>query len=1177
MKKAFRIPGDTLFAQALASDPSLSAWVSANAGSGKTHVLASRVIRLLLKGTDPSKILCLTYTRAAAANMANRVFENLAGWSLLSDDDLAEEVAKLEGRRPSSEKLRRARQLFARALETPGGLKIQTIHAFCEAILHQFPLEANIAGHFDLLDEQMEEALFAEARRDLLTSIAAERDGPLEEAFAEVLERGGESGLQTLLTEIVARRDELRRFIDEVADDGKPYFGLRAEFGFEETESAEAIANAAWPVPGFDAQAFSEFVEAALETDASRVLNGIVPAASQAFGESDPVIRLDLLKKAFFTEKGEAYSERTFKAALKARLPGIYDRYVAAAEFLRQACDRLALFRMLTATTAALGIADALIARYERLKRARGFLDFNDLIMRTVRLLARQDVGPWVQYKLDRGIDHILIDEAQDTSPEQWRIVRSLAEEFFAGKGSRDGVERTIFAVGDEKQSIYSFQGAEPEAFAESGFRFQAQVPAAGGRFERVRLTRSFRSTEDVLRAVDLVFSREEARKGLTRDPEPIEHKAIRDSAPGYVEIWSPLSPEVVEEPDDWTKAVDHASAPAAKLAEVIAGKVETWLKNGEMIEGQGRRLRPGDIMVLVRKRDRFVHALSRSLKNRRISVAGADRLRLTAHIAVKDLTALGRFLLQPNDDLSLAAVLKSPLFDLDEDALFRLAWPRAESVSLFQALREKASADGKLQDILDTLRNWQRDAAFRPVFEFYASVLAGTAGREGARSRFVARLGHEANDVLDEFLSFCLTAERTGLIGLEALLDTLEGAAPEIKREMDQSRDEIRIMTVHAAKGLEAPVVFLVDPGSAPVSNSHMPCLMPFRMKELPVKGFLWRQGKDLANTVARGFEAKVREKAEEEYRRLLYVGMTRAEDRLIVCGYHGVRGPAPSTWHNLVRQAFADQPGTTELQDPEICAPVLRFSVTPPVEMPREESRASKVETFDIPAELTRPLPPAPAIPRPLSPSGAAVLIEGGYETAALKRSPVLDGAADPGFALERGTAVHRLLQALPELAPDKREIAARRYLARAGASWPPQEAESVCRSVLAVLRDEQFAPIFAPGSRAEVSVMGEILLGGAPQAVSGKVDRLAVTAGEVLLVDYKTNRPAPEHFAEVPAAYIAQLALYAELLKPLYPGRSISAALLFTEAPRLIPVSAEAMAAALARLGSAKADPE
>ncbi|WP_173935073.1 double-strand break repair helicase AddA [Chelativorans sp. Marseille-P2723] len=1166
----FRIPRDTLETQALASDPAVSAWVSANAGSGKTHVLAQRVIRLLLKGTDPAKILCLTYTRAAAANMANRVFGSLADWSLLSDETLAKEVAKLEGRTPSPERLRRARRLFARALETPGGLKIQTIHAFCEAILHQFPLEANIAGHFELLDAGMEDALLGEARRDMLTSIAAEKDGPLAEAFVEVLQRGGESGLQALISEIVAKRDGLSRFIDAVEDDKKPHAALLAEFRFAPEETARGLADAAWPVPGFSREEFARFAAAAEETDARSVLNHILPAAQQAFAESDPIHRLELMAKAFLKTNGEPYGVSAFKAALRARLPGIYDRYLEAAAYLRGACDRLALFRMLEATTAALVIAEALIGRYERLKRARGFLDFNDLIMRTMRLLARTDVGPWIHYKLDRGIDHILIDEAQDTSPEQWQIVRLLTQEFFAGHGAREGVNRTIFAVGDEKQSIYSFQGAEPEAFAENGAVFARSVPEAGGRFEKVRLLRSFRSTEDVLRAVDHVFSRDEARKGLTRGREPIEHKAIRDRAPGYVEIWSPLSPQVVDEPDDWTRAIDHTSAPAARLAEVIAARIAQWLENGEMLEGKGRRLAPGDIMVLVRKRDRFVHALSRSLKNRQIPIAGADRLRLTAHIAIKDLIALGRFLLQPHDDLSLAAILRSPLFGLEEEALFHLAWPRTEGTSLFSAVREKAKEDARLSEILTTLVKWQSDAAFKPVFEFYNGVLAGTPERVGGRSLFVARLGHEAHDVLDEFLSFCLTAERTGLIGLEAVLATLESAAPEIKREMDQSRDEIRIMTVHAAKGLEAPVVFLVDPGSAPVSSNHIPGLLPFTMRNDgdPLNGFLWRQGADLANSTASRFEAEVRQKAEEEYRRLLYVGMTRAEDRLIVCGYHGVR-PAASTWHSLVREAFADVEGTQELQEPVECAPALRFRVTPVEETVELEAPAPSQEPpASLPRELMKALPPLPELPRPLSPSGAAALIEDGYEVTIFQRSPVFDVVA-PGFALERGNAIHRLLQVLPDLPVAEREPAARRYLARVASGWPEGEAEGACRSVLQILRDERFAPLFAPSSRAEVSVLGEVKLGGKKRAVSGKIDRLAVTPHDILIVDYKTNRPAPQTLDEVPQAYIAQLALYAELLKPLYPGKSVSASLLFTEAPRLIPVPPDDMAAALARL--------
>ena len=595
--------------------------------------------------------------------------------------------------------------------------------------------------------------------------------------------------------------------------------------------------------------------------------------------------------------------------ALRKRIPDLMERYAAAVAAIRAAVDRLALFRMLEATNAALTAADWLIARYERMKAARGFLDFNDLITRTVRLLSRPDVGPWVQYKLDQGIDHILIDEAQDTSPAQWDVVRRLAEEFFSGLGARDNVHRTVFAVGDEKQSIYSFQGADPRHFDDGSHFFGERVRAAGGSFERLKLNWSFRSTDDILSAVDRVFADSGARKGLTRDPEPIEHKAIRAGAPGYVEVWPSIGVTAVEEPDDWREAVDHATAPAVQLAEAIATTIAKWIAERETIEGKGRALNAGDVLVLVRKRDRFIHALSRSLKNRGIAVAGADRLSLPGHIAVKDLVALGRVALQPHDDLSLAALLKSPIFGMSEDRAVRhRLWPRP-ALSLDRALRWKAFGDPVLTKIVDQLDQWSNEAAFKPVFDFYAGVL----GRDGIRRKLVARLGPEAGDILDEFLNFCLAQEKTGTPGLEAFLATLESAAPEVKREMDQGRAEVRIMTAHAAKGLEAPVVFLVDNGARPFSEQHLPRLLPFDAtgKFWQGKGYLWRAAADIANGNSRAAAARIKEAAEEEYRRLLYVGMTRAEDRLIVCGYFGKIQPTSGTWHSLVTRSARRRAG--------------------------------------------------------------------------------------------------------------------------------------------------------------------------------------------------------------------------------------------------------------------------
>ena len=692
MKTPFSVPREIASRQGIAADPRNSVWVSANAGSGKTHVLSRRVIRLLLQGTDPSKILCLTYTRAAAANMARRVYDDLAGWTVRADADLAADIEKLEGQRPGPERLRRARRLFAEALETPGGLKIQTIHAFCEAILHQFPLEANIAGHFEMLDQQMERSLIAEASRAMITGAAVSENPALAAAFASILDRSGESGLEALLGEIVAKRDGLRLFVAQLEQQHGKFPALFAEFGFDPGETAETIAASVWPLPGFDRDYFNEFASAAEDVHARTIVEKILPDARRAFAEADPQRRLALLAAGFLTVEGEPYAAKSFKQALRHRVPDLLERYGSATAAIIAAADRLALFRMLEATSAALVVADWLIARYERMKAARGFLDFNDLITRTARLLSRADVGPWVQYKLDQGIDHILIDEAQDTSPDQWNVVRRLAEDFFSGLGARDGVHRTVFAVGDEKQSIYSFQGADPRLFADSGRFFDKRVRAAKGRFETVKLNWSFRSTDDILAAVDRVFAGAGARKGLTRDPEPIEHKAIRAGAPGYVEIWPSIGATAVEEPDDWRESVDHATAPAVQLADAIARTIAGWIGKPDIIEGKSRALGAGDVLVLVRKRDRFIHALSRSLKVLGIAVAGADRLSLSGHIAVKDLVALGRVVLQPHDDLSLAALLRSPIFGLSEDALFDVAHGRRPAVSLDQALRAQGA-----------------------------------------------------------------------------------------------------------------------------------------------------------------------------------------------------------------------------------------------------------------------------------------------------------------------------------------------------------------------------------------------------------------------------------------------------------------------------------------------------
>lgn len=1169
MSKRLFVPQETTEKQAVAADPGNSAWVAANAGSGKTHVLSRRVIRLLLDGVDPSRILCLTYTRAAAANMVNKVFDDLGRWAVMDEADLIEAVVDLEGSKPSADRLALARQLFARALETPGGLKIQTIHAFCEAVLHQFPLEANIAGHFELIDAQMELALLAEARRRLFARVTEEGHPELSDAFALVLSTAGEYGLNELLSEIVRQRDGLRSFVGSISGAGGKLELLKHEFGFDPDETADSIAASVWPDDFFTAGFIAEFVAQTELADARNAIKFCDKFAA-ALKLSDPAGRLDALCATFLRADKSAPLDagRIAAKGLQDRFDSFVDEFNRYAAQLLTARDRLALLQTVTATDAALTVADNLIARYERLKSARGFLDFNDLISRTVNLLAREDAGAWVQYKLDRGLDHILVDEAQDTSPGQWSVITQLATEFFSGQSARADVNRTIFAVGDEKQSIYSFQGAEPAAFAESGREFASKAEAAQNRFTEVRLQYSFRSVGDVLSAVDRVFEPESTRQGLTLFPETISHSPVRANDPGYVEIWPMIGTEKIAEPEDWTVSIDHASQPAVVLAEAIAGRIHRWISSSEVIEGSGKIMSPGDVMVLVRKRDSFVHALSRALKVRQVAVAGADRLRLRDHIAVKDLAALGRFCIQEHDDLSLAALLKSPVFNLSEDDLFSIAHDRLSGVSLWQSLRSAADSEKRFAQIVEQLAKWRNEAGLCPVVEFYSSIL----GRDGVRAAMIARLGHEAGEILDEFVNFVLSCEQAGITGLGSFLETLETAGPEIKREVAQARDEVRIMTVHAAKGLEAPVVFLIDNGSDPFSASHLPRLMKFPLKNLDFQGngYLWRAGAKFQTAFGRELEATERRKAEEEYRRLLYVGMTRAEDRLLVCGYHGVREPKETTWHRLVSDALLPECEPIAEHDLPIDGELHRYRSTDMPPHPAvEEPSPQTARQISFPDELRRPLPPEISLPRPFSPSGAAALVDPKPEMADTSASPVLSDDPQPGHAVERGIAIHRLLQSLPDMAAEKREPAAARYLQRHGASWREHQRQAVLNSVMQILADPRFAGVFAEGSRAEVAVAGHLVVAGSARAVSGKIDRLAINDTEVLIVDYKTNRVPPRDLDNVPPGYVAQIAVYSALIRQIYPNHKVTAGLLFTETPQMLNIPESVMEEALERL--------
>ncbi|MDP7096971.1 MAG: double-strand break repair helicase AddA, partial [Rhodospirillales bacterium] len=775
---------------------------------------------------------------------------------------------------------------------------------------------------------------------------------------------------------------------------------------------------------------------------------------------------------------------------------------------------------------ALLHLGAALLGSYETMKENRALLDYDDLIAKARDLLVTDGGASWVHYKLDGGIDHILVDEAQDTSPEQWQVITAIAEEFFAGEGSREG-PRTVFAVGDEKQSIFSFQGADPDEFDRMRAHFADRVGNAGGKWRPVDLTLSYRSTWTVLGFVDRVFETAAAGDGLSSGEAPVHHLSSRDGQAGLVEMWPVLKPEETRTADPWDAPLDQipAASPPARLANRIARRIERWLQEEEILESAGRPIRPGDIMILVRTRGRFAEEMVSCLKQRRIPVAGSDRMILSGQLAVMDLVALGQFALLPEDDLNLAVVLKSPFFGFDDEALFDLAYGR--DGSLWTELKKNHGDRPLYKNVYVKLAALLEMADFTPPFEFFSDLL----GRGGGRQQLLARLGPEAEDPIDEFLTLALDFERQHVASLQGFLHWLAAGETVIKRDLEHGLGEVRVMTVHGAKGLQSNIVFLPDTRSIPDSRLN-PRLLWGKGTE---SYLLWPARKENEETQCRHLREEARRRIVREYHRLLYVAMTRAKDRLYICGWDGRRNRGPGCWYDLLEAAIADANGAEILPSNNGATGWrLRGAQTAPPDQssPMAETTA---QASLLPAWARQPAPPEAKPSRPLTPSAPA------------KEEPSVISplSEDGGAGFKRGCLTHRLLQCLPDVSGDSRLEAARTYLARPVHDLSPEEQAEIAAEVMAILGHADFAALFGPGSQAEVSLVGDV----SGTIISARMDRLLITKRAVSIIDYKTNRLPPAAVEEVPAIYLTQMATYRAALRRIYPVRPVRCFLLWT----------------------------
>jgi ATP-dependent helicase/nuclease subunit A len=1105
-------------AQALAAAPDAHVWLSASAGTGKTHVLTARVFRLLLQGVRPENILCLTFTKAGAAEMADRIHDRLAAWVQMEEGELFNDLEALhEDSGPEARD--RARRLFAEVLEsTGGGLRIQTIHGFCQQLLTAFPLEADLPPGFRPLDQREQGALARQTLADLVVRAQEQGDDALMEALQAISLRLGEGGAEQFLLRCAARLPALEQLPHDIGG------WLYKELGLPEGDILTHIGSACDDAQ-FDIRTLAWIAQANADWGTGRALERCDRIARwRALDAAGRAETLADLHGAWAKADGDLISAKGW-------VPPI-DGYGEASARLHSRCAELLSLKALAAyadlLAEALHAGRAYARAYGEAKQLAGAVDFDDLIARTAELLSQPAIADWIRYKLDQRIDHIMVDEAQDTNVSQWQIVGALAAEFFAGEGAKGDKVRTIFTVGDFKQAIFGFQGTSPQAFAAAQILFQRHAEDADHPFHDLSLERSFRSTPAVLDVVDHTIATLNAeRLGLTQGA--VRHVSA-NRFPGEVLLWKPT---IAGLSDDAEGEEDWAADQERLLAQNIARQIRHWIDDGMMLESRGRPVTAGDIMILVRRRSELARLIVARLYEEGVAVAGIDRLRLNAPLAVRDLLAALRFAVQPEDDLNLAALLVSPLVGWSQDDLMTHAMGRR--TGLWQHLTRSLD-----DEMLAPLRTLLGRADLTTPYRYLEAILSGPMN---GRRRLIERLGVEAADPIEELLNAALAFETDDHPSLQRFVDWFDRGEVEIVRDASAQGDSLRLLTVHGAKGLQAPVVILadacLDPDAGTRSDSlawnGLPILAPRKSERLGPIGEVLE-------------EARTAER--EEHWRLLYVALTRAEERLIVTGSLGprARGMAqPESWFSAVENALVAL--GAEWEDDPLWGARRRWQgreVLP--SRPAASAPVTEAAAYAEPAWLRQPAPEEARPPRPLAPS-----------------APVEDDVPYPPptpamrSASERGRWLHALFERLPDVPPDQRRARADRWLKQQGAAEPSLRHDVIAQA-LRVIEDSEFATLFAPGALAEApvaAVVGDVV-------VAGTVDRLCVSPDLVQVVDFKTGRIAPLTAEEAPLAHVRQMAAYAAALQVIFPGRRIEAGLLYTSAPRLITLPADLLAA-------------
>lgn len=1099
------------YQQKIASDPKNCVFVNASAGTGKTKVLTDRVIRLLLDGANAEKILCLTFTNAAASEMKNRIALVLQSWAIMPDGELDKQIQELLSYSNLALK-QKARILFSQIVEIQNGMKIQTIHAFCQSLISKFPIEANISTSVSIIDDQTKNEFINKAWINLVNNLDKNTNDVVN-AIKNFSYEIHETSLKKLINDLVNNQQKIQTVIDKNDGVNELITNLFKILNLDPNKNSKQLLQEFCNNLPFVNELKLACIEFQNSKNKAPQENSLIISKWLVADNEQRLKLFDEYKSVFVTGDNLARKKISTKDC------NSYEETLKQEQLrILNLLDNLKAHHIIEKTKDILYLFEEIIAIYNGLKRKKSYLDYSDIIEHAYNLLRKPDIAPWILFKLDGGIDHILVDEAQDTNPMQWQIIKAISEEFFAGQGSSD-VNKTMFVVGDEKQSIYSFQGAKPQEFENSKQYYRKEANNAQKNWQEVNMELSFRSTDAILKSVDKIFSNNNLKKAISFSDNIISHKSFRNKHAGLVEVAPLFEYQKLHDSDEkpWQIPTEQKiiNTPQKQLVEYVTSKIASMINSKYILKSKGRAVNAGDFLILLSTRGTLADQLTKSLQAKGVNVAGVDRLKLTENIAIMDLLALAKFTLLPDDDLNLACVLKSPFFQFSEEQLFELAHFRGDS-SLWSYLKKKQFNS----DAIKCLTNLLNKVDFQSPYEFFANILESDDGRK----KLISKLGYEINDPLDEFLNKTLEYEKLHSVSMQSFLSWIESDDIEIKRDLEQADNLVRIMTIHSSKGLQAPIVFMPDT----INTNKVPS--KFIFDEANNQYFFINPSKENSCDFITNLKEDLKKETYNEYLRLLYVALTRAEDQLYISGFETSKSKVKDDcWYGLIKNAVLAIGNKSD-------SGYVRYETSQEIAVNQninKEDISSDV-AINLPEFALNNAPDEPYPSMPLSPSKQN------------ESEEIIKLNIGSKKEANYGKIVHKLLQYLPEVATENRYDLAIKFLEKNLQDGKANEIKDIATKTINITNNKDFKDIFGKNSQAEVPVVA--IVDG--EVVFGQIDRLVINHDKIIIVDYKTSRKPPISTDKIPKRYLKQMELYKKSIQKIYPDKQIICAIIWTQ---------------------------